>query len=138
MKIYCCQCEKDVAANRVKGKYIYPHRIDLMSIDVWQCPTCSNYVGCHSKSKTPFKPLGVIPSKGLRIARTHIHRLLDPLWINKIITRDALYKLLAKSLGISEFHTAEIRTLEDARIVYKILKKIKSELYSTKRKYHEK
>ena len=40
--------------------------------------------------------------------------------------RGRLYALLARELGIDEYHTAEIRTIEDARNVYKVVKEIKA------------
>jgi hypothetical protein len=125
--IYCCGCEKDKEANLVTGLAIYPHRKDLKDLQFWQCKACLNYVGCHKDSKYIAKPLGVIPTEELRKARGHIHTLIDPLWKEKLINRKHLYNKIGKALGI-KFHTADIRTIEEARNVYKVCVNIKNEL----------
>jgi hypothetical protein len=58
----------------------------------------------------------------LKNARQHIHRILDPIWKQGKMPRGKVYAKLAKELGISEYHTAEIRTIEEARRVYAIVK----------------
>ena len=89
----------------------------------WICDTCKNYVGCHHKTNERTKPLGSIPNKEIREARKHIHALLDPMWKDKEDMwhiRGKIYKYLTEKLGY-KYHTAEIKTIEEAREVYKLL-----------------
>ena len=123
--IYCCGCKKYVEADLVDGKTIYPSRQDLHKLPFWICRRCNNYVGCHNKTKDPTKPLGCIPTAELRNARTHIHALLDPLWLSKQYTRSYVYARLSELLGY-QYHTSELRTIEEARRVYRVLKQFKS------------
>lgn len=122
--IYCCGCKTEVSARLTDGKEVYPHRNDLFYLPFWKCDTCNNYVGCHHKTKERTKPLGNIPTKELKSARQHIHKILDPLWKNKIMPRGKVYALIAKAMGIEQYHTAEIKTMEEARRVYAIVKEL--------------
>ena len=124
MKIYCCQCKMDVCAYLTDGREIYPHRPDLSSLPFWKCDVCKNYVGCHHKTKNRTKPLGNIPFKELKNARQHIHKVLDPIWKNGKMPRGKLYALIAKEIGCAEYHTAEIKTVEEARKIYVIVKRL--------------
>ena len=126
-KIYCVCCSCDVNALLVDGSVIYPHREDLHKLPFWQCPKCSNYVGCHHKTKKKTKNLGVIPTKEIREARIHIHSLLDPLWKSGNIKRGELYNMISKRLGF-KYHSADIRSIPEARFVYRILLDIKIKL----------
>lgn len=121
LMIYCCGCGEKVSAILTDGEEIYPHRKDLYELPFWKCEGCGNFVGCHHKTKNPTKPLGCIPTKEIKNARQHIHRLLDPIWKNGHMSRKDLYKILSASLGY-EYHTAEIRSVEEAREVYRQLK----------------
>lgn len=120
MKIHCCGCNEKVEARLTDGGEIYPHRPDLKSIPFWKCDTCGNYVGCHHKTKNPTQPLGIIPTPELRNARNHIHRILDPIWKEGKIKRRELYKVISDKLGW-KYHTANIRSVEEARRVYGLI-----------------
>jgi hypothetical protein len=111
-----------VQAFPVTGRHIYPHRPDLYHLNFWRC-LCDNYVGCHPNSS---KPLGCIPSPEMRNARKHIHELLDPLWQDGSFSRSELYRLISERIG-KEYHTAEIRTIEEARDIYRTILQIKKE-----------
>jgi hypothetical protein len=113
MKIYCCGCETEVKAHLSKGDYVYPHRPDLFELPFWVCPDCDNYVGCHYKTSTPTKPLGVIPTPAIRNIRKKVHALIDPIWQSKQLTRKQVYSEMSKRLGKS-FHSAKIRTDQEA------------------------
>jgi hypothetical protein len=121
--IYCCGCECDIEARLTNGKEIYPHRTDLYSLPFWKCDECGGYVGCHHKTKNRTRPLGCISTKELRNARRQIHKILDPLWKTGGHKRKALYVKISESIGWS-FHTSELKTLDQARQAYKIIKKI--------------
>ncbi|QEL18754.1 zinc-finger-containing protein [Limnoglobus roseus] len=120
--LYCCGCTRDVQARLTDGREVYPHRADLFSLPFWKCDTCGNYVGCHHKTTDRTRPLGNIPTKELKNARQHIHRILDPIWKEGKMPRGKVYATLAKELGLKEYHTAEIRTVDEARRVYAIVK----------------
>lgn len=124
--IYCCECQEDVEARLTDGKHIYPHREDLHKLPFWHCTKCGNYVGCRRKTNKPTHPLGNIPTPAMRKARLHIHAILDQIWKNKIISRKELYFKISNILGY-EYHTAEIKTIEEARLIYKIIKCFKKE-----------
>jgi len=127
VKIFCCGCNKEVNARLTDGSEVYPHRQDLYALPFWKCDTCKNYVGCHHKTKDRIRPLGVIPSPEIKNARKHIHALLDPIWKSvkrKQSKRKEIYKKLSNSLGY-EYHTANIRSIKEARVVYKLIKELK-------------
>jgi hypothetical protein len=118
MNIYCCGCKQDVNAVLTDGVLIYPHRPDLHHLPFWECPACKNFVGCHHKTKNRTAPLGCIPTKEIKNARKHIHALLDPIWKTGIMRRGAVYAYLSDKMG-REYHTAQIRSVEEAREVYR-------------------
>lgn len=127
-KIYCCQCREIVSARLTNGGEIYPHRKDLEDLPFWKCDDCKNFVGCHHKTKNRTKPLGCIPNKEVKNARSHIHKILDPMWKsarNRRKARSEIYQKIADKMGIMEYHTAEIKSIEEARRVYRIILDIK-------------
>lgn len=119
MKIYCMTCKFDVEARLTDGAERYPHRPDLSSIPFWHCDTCGNWVGCHHKTKTPTKPLGILASPEMFKARVAIHELIDPIWKSNQYDRNDIYRYMSKKLGF-KYHAAELRTMEDAREAWKI------------------
>lgn len=126
MKIYCCGCERDVEARLTSGKEIYPHRRDLYDLPFWKCDDCGGKVGCHHKTKDRTRPLGNIPTKEITEARQHIHRLLDPMWQRGGWPRGKIYARLTHVIG-REYHTAEIRSVDEARVVYAALQQLQRE-----------
>lgn len=125
--IYCCGCGHDVWAVLTDGRRMYPHRKDLHALPFWECMYCGNFVGCHYKTADRTKPLGVIPTPLLRKARSQIHAVIDPLWQSKRIGRRRLYARLGDALG-REYHTAELRSLDEARTVLQAAQKIAEEM----------
>lgn len=117
--IYCTGCEKDVEARLTDGAERYPHRPDLATIPFWKCDTCGNYVGCHHKTKNPTTPLGCIATPEILDARKRIHALIDPIWKSGEIPRAKIYAHISRKLG-KQYHTGEIRTLDEARQVWQI------------------
>lgn len=136
MKIYCVACGKDVHALFVTGRTVYPHRRDLSPLPFWQCTTCNNFVGCHYKSDNPTKPLGCIPTPELKKARMHIHNLIDIVWKSGLATRSKLYAKLSERLG-KDYHTAEIRSIEEARNVYRTALDLLREIDIERKLQHE-
>lgn len=121
--IWCAGCSKETSARLTNGAEIYPHREDLFALPFWKCDTCGNHVGCHYKSKRPTEPLGIIPTAKLRNARQHIHRLIDPVWQSGKLPRGKVYAMLSERIG-KQYHTAEIRSIEDAREIYKAAREL--------------
>lgn len=121
MGLYCCGCRRDVRARLTTGEEIYPHRSDLHSLPFWKCDRCGNHVGCHHKTKNRTAPLGCIPTPELKNARKHIHAILDPIWQSGLVNRKEVYAAISKKVG-RKYHTAEIRSIEEARKVYKIVR----------------
>ncbi|QEL14755.1 zinc-finger-containing protein [Limnoglobus roseus] len=121
--IFCCGCSEKVTARLTDGREVYPHRKDLGSLPFWKCDGCGNYVGCHHKTKDRTNPLGNIPTPEMRNARQHIHRILDPLWQSKRFRRKDLYAKLSDHLGFG-YHTAQLRTLDEARKAYAFIKEL--------------
>lgn len=119
MKIYCCNCEEEVEARLTDGAEIYPHRKDLHSLPFWICDECGGFVGCHHKTKNRTKPLGCIPSPEIKRARKKIHALIDPAWKDGRFDRKAIYDHISKEIGY-KYHTANIRTVDEAEEVYGI------------------
>lgn len=130
--IHCCGCNEKVEARLTNGAEIYPHRPDLHGLPFWRCDRCKNYVGCHHKTKNRTRPLGNIPTKELREARKHIHAILDPMWKsrgkgNKRKTRTKIYERLSEQLGW-KYHTACIRSVDEARKVYRLVVDLRNEM----------
>lgn len=119
MRLWCCTCAADVAARLTSGAEVYPHRPDLADVPRWICDTCRCHVGTHHKTSDPTRPLGNIPSDEIKRARVHIHNLIDPLWRSGRVKRREVYAHLSRELG-REYHTGELRTIEEARRVYRI------------------
>lgn len=124
MRIFCCNCEDEVECRLTDGKEIYPHRNDLGSFPFWKCDQCGGHVGCHHKTKNRTKPLGCIPSPEIKDARRKLHALIDPIWKSGKMSRKSIYKHLSKAIG-REYHTAEIRSIQEARIVYRAASQLK-------------
>jgi len=122
MILYCTHCEKNIKARLTNGAELYPHRADLAQLPFWVC-SCGNFVGCHHKTSDTTKPLGCIPTKEIKEERRHIHKLLDPVWKSGRISRKSLYAQISDKLGYP-YHTAEIRSVEEAREIYKIILEI--------------
>ncbi len=125
--IFCCHCCTDVSARLTDGREVYPWRKDLGSLPFWICDNCGNFVGCHHKTADRTKPLGVIATPDLKRARMHIHALIDPLWKSKRIKRGKIYAKLGDILG-RQYHTSELRTLDEARAVYRAAQQLAQEL----------
>lgn len=126
-RLYCCACETEVDARLISGAEAYVRRPDLANMPFWCCDGCGNFVGCHHRHHDPSKrrdPLGCIPTPAIKSARQHIHRILDPLWQSGRMKRRHVYGLLAEAMGKSEYHTAEIRSVEEARDVYRAARRI--------------
>jgi hypothetical protein len=123
-QIYCCGCVGNVKARLTSGAEIYAHRPDLAALPFWKCDACGNHVGCHHKTANRTEPLGCIPTPEIRKARSHIHAILDPLWKGKKKARGRVYGKLASKLGLKEYHTADIRSVEQARDVWRAVKEI--------------
>lgn len=126
MDIYCCGCRKDVKVRLTDGIEIYPSRHDLAELPFWKCDTCGNFVGCHHKTKDRTKPLGCIPTPQIKNARKHIHELIDPIYRSGRMKRSELYAEISQRVGWN-YHTADIRSVEDARIVYRAVLELKKE-----------
>lgn len=131
-KIYCCGCQHEVDARLTDGSEVYSHRADLKDLPFWICDGCNNFVGCHHKTKQRTKPLGVIPTPEIKKARQEIHKILDPIWQSGKMPRGKVYHEIAGAIGVQNYHTAEIRTIEQARKVYIAIKQIIRDLKNDK------
>ena len=127
MRLYCCGCGDDVSPRLTDGSEVYPHRIDLYSLPFWKCDTCGNFVGCHHKTKDRTRPLGCIPTREIKQARIAIHDKVDPLWRSGKVGRAKLYKMISREIG-RQYHTANIRSMEEASQVFDAVNKIREGL----------
>lgn len=121
--LWCCNCNTEVKARLTNGKEVYNHIPKLHTLPFWKCDECNGIVGCHYKTNTPTKPLGCIPSPEIKNARKEIHKILDPLWEEKIYSRNDIYKMLTNYLGYT-YHTAEIKNIEEARKIWRFIKSL--------------
>jgi len=121
MELHCCGCGKKAESRLTNGEETYPHRPDLASLPFWKCDVCGNFVGCHHKTDNPTRPLGCIPTPEIKNARKHIHAILDPIWKSKKISRKKLYALISEKTG-RKYHTANIRSVDEARNIYKVIR----------------
>lgn len=131
MNIYCCGCKKEVEARLTNGGELYPHRHDLRYLPFWICGNCKSMVGCHHKTNDRTRPLGFLATAELRRAKKEIHKILDPIWKNGTLSRKQVYALISKSIGY-QFHTAEIKSLEDGRKAYRVILEIANGKYYDK------
>lgn len=122
--IYYCECDEVVKCELKSGKELYPHRPDLYSIKMYECPICHNRVGTH---KGTTIPLGCIPTPEMKNARRLVHALIDPLWKSGKVKRKELYERISKELGYP-YHTAKTVSMDELREVYKIGQKIWKEI----------
>lgn len=122
--VYCCQCQTVVECLLKSGREIYPHRPDLATIQMYECPYCHNRVGVH---KGTYKALGCIPTPEIKRARMYVHNLMDPLWKSGKIKRGELYKRVSKELGYN-YHNGNTKSVEELRKVYRIVLNIRKEL----------
>ena len=122
-RLHCCGCEAEVPARLTNGREVYPHRPDLGALPFWRCDACGNFVGCHHKTGNPTQPLGCIPTPEIKAARKHIHALLDPIWQSGRMGRCEAYKRISDAVGW-KYHTAKIRSIEEARTVYRIVREL--------------
>jgi len=127
-EIYCCGCSKHVEARLTDGKEVYPRRRDIFRLPFWKCDVCKNTVGCHYKTAKPTQPLGCIPTPELKKARSAIHAVLDPLWETGGMNRKELYSRIASAMEMKTYHTAQIRSVDEANKVLSIVNKIKGEV----------
>lgn len=123
--IWCVCCDGYVNARLTTGAEIYPHRGDLAALPFWRCDTCGNFVGCHYRTKNPTTPLGCIATPEIKSARQKIHRVLDPIWKSGRMSRREVYRKVSDAMGQAEYHTAEIKTLDEARRVYRAVLEIR-------------
>ena len=124
MQIFCCTCNTDIDCSLVTGMQVYPHRYDLRNMKFYRCPVCKNFVGTHKGTEIP---LGVIANEEIKNARMHIHSLLDPIWRSGKVSRRKCYKLISNKLGY-EYHTANLKSIDECRNVYSIILRLKREL----------
>lgn len=94
--IKCDYCGRD--AELVGGKEVYPYRIDLVAKSFWKCAPCKAWVGCHPGT---VQPLGRLADTKLRLLRSDVHAVFDPIWKSGQMTRNEAYAQLAKELGIA-------------------------------------
>ena len=131
MILYCVECAKDVNARLTCGREVYPHRTDLFDIPFWRCDVCGNFVGCHHKTKNRTAPLGCIPNKNLKTARIKLHAVIDPIWQSGKMNRRELYEEISNAVGWN-YHTAKIRSIDEARTVYIAVRQIAKRLEKQK------
>lgn len=72
-------------------------------------------------------PLGCIVSPEIKKLRMQIHTILDPLWKEGTLRRSEVYVYLSKELGY-EYHTGEIRTVEEAERIIELLEHLKTSI----------
>lgn len=123
MLIYCCNCQKDVEATQITGEQAYPHLPSLFLKRFWSCPHCGNFVGAHERGPLVGQPFGVIATPELKRLRQQLHNLIDPLWKIMRIDRKLIYKKMSDAVG-KEYHTGEIRSIEEAHAALEHARKI--------------
>ncbi len=129
MKIYCTGCGREVPARLAYGDEIYPNRPKFAALPFWVCDACGAFVGCHHKTATPTRPLGVLATPEIRMWRMRIHAALDPMWKEGKILRPALYRRVAAALGYRDFHVSEVSSEDEAAHVLRAVSAIRDEVY---------
>lgn len=127
--IWCCGCSAEVQARLTDGLEVRPAYPQEAGLPFWRCDTCGNFVECLYRTKDRTRPRGNIPTPELKQARLHISSLLDPMWktrgeaANWTEQRRVLYSAISERIG-REFHVGEIKTIEEAREAYRIIREI--------------
>lgn len=103
----------------------YFRTVRIFETYLWKCDGCSNFVGCHHKTKNPMTPLGCIPPPEIKSERQHIRALLDPIWQSGMMCRKEAYAKISERLGWT-YHTVKIRSIEEAREVYRVIRDLAS------------
>jgi len=124
MKIWCCNCQKEINGALTSGAEIYPHRQDLYTKYFYKCPHCGRFVGCHPNTK---RPLGCIPTDAVKSARKMLHAKMDPLWKSGKISRYKLYKYISQKLGYT-YHNGETKTVSECMYVWDIIDELEKNL----------
>ncbi len=127
MRIYCTGCVTDVEARLTNGAEMYPNSPELATMPFWVCDTCGAFVGTHHKTKKKNRPLGYLATPEIKQWRMRIHAVLDPLWKTHQIPRGIAYGHIAFKLGYP-YHTGEIKSIEEAKRVYQIVKELKMDI----------
>jgi hypothetical protein len=122
--LFCCGCQAEVQARLTSGKETYPHRRDLQDLPFWKCGACGNFVGCHHKTKDRTRPLGCIPTPEIKLVRSEIHKVIDPIWKSGRVGRRELYGMIAHVIGVEEYHTANINSIDQANEVLRVAKEL--------------
>lgn len=79
---------------------------------MYRCTACDARVYCHKGSTAPT---GYLANKHTRQLRIKAHDAFDPLWIDRLITRDEAYDWLARQLNL-ERKDAHIGRLSDEQL----------------------
>ena len=119
-------CEQDVEARLTDGAERYPHRPDLAYLPFWTHDECKTWVGCHHKTSKPTQPLGILATPAMFRMRIAIHDLIDPIWKSGYKARGQVYAYIKRELGY-DYHTGELRTMEEAQKVWNIAAQLNSE-----------
>lgn len=106
MRAYCCECQKNLDCELVKGDAIYPHRPDLFDLDFIRCPVCGNYTGKYEGERP------VLPTRHIRSCRYKAHRALDKIWRDRN-KRSEYYKYMSDCFD-KNFHWGEMMSDEEA------------------------
>lgn len=123
----CIECGSE--PRLTDGREIYPHRPDLATKRFYKCDGCaSSYCGCHPDTTTP---LGYPCGDTTRRARSAAHAVIDPIWRDKLTSRQTVYFELARRLQIprEQCHVAWM-TADEARDAAGVAKEIRKELES--------
>lgn len=129
--VVCPYCGEN--AEFVNGNRIYSTPGPWNRLWFWACFDCLAWVGCHKRNhqygRKGDEPFGILANEELRNAKRHVHRLLDPLWQQKGISRKEAYRVLADAMGISknDCHVGMF-DLERCREAYRALMKVHREL----------
>lgn len=110
-KVKCPYCGKD--AEYIDSKDYYSNGVSYGMMYI--CWGCDARVGVHRNTD---KPKGTLAKRELLKLRIECHRLFDPLWKSKKMTRSEAYKYLEENTSVK--HIGET-TIEEANRVIKFL-----------------
>jgi len=127
--LICPYCSKQ--AKLVTGDQIYPSWPDLAELNFYLCDSGheSAYVGCHPGTT---QPLGSLANKKLRQVRSQAHKVFDPIWKSKQMTRSQAYCWLAERMSISpsECHIGMFDVSQCQKVIQICLNRALGELCS--------
>ena len=119
-KLFCVQCNDNVDVTLVNGEVICPTMPHTHHNFFYQCNFCANYVGFRENFNKSFI---FIPTPEMRNLKIEIHKIIDPIWQNEILTREEVYNKISERIG-KKFHAGSLKSIDEAKYIIYCVKEL--------------